>query len=274
MSSLPLHRYALDPTGQDTNNTVNGEVRTLPVSQVRAIAPMYAPFYTESLAIYDNGTNRLLVRGVDYKIVDLLQEATLRYGKEIAQLILVVNPTVGSEIRINYQVLGGFYQGNIHGIEELYNTFLADNRPVDWAQVLNTPPAYPPTLHRHLLEDVYGFESLVVALERIRNAIIVSDVPAYEALIEWVHSRGLSYADWQSKINMDKFVTGHTLDLILRNLVISNPGDGGGEPPPPPPPPPEPPKRMNTMHELKNACCLFDRGIVRNAKALYAVNNF
>ena len=31
-----------------------------------------------------------------------------------------------------------------------------------------------------------GFEPLITAIERIRNAIILTDVPAWEALIDWV----------------------------------------------------------------------------------------
>lgn len=190
--SLPLVRYQLDPTGINPDNAVVGEVKTLALTQVRTVAPTYGPFFTESLVIYDNTNNRLLARGVDYQCVELLQTATAKFGKEIAALILIINPTVGGEVRMNYQVLGGLYQNNVDGIVDMYNTFLLDDRPVDWSNVLNKPYTYPPSLHNHLITDVYGFEPIIVALERIRNAIILSDVPAFEALIEWVKRRSAS----------------------------------------------------------------------------------
>lgn len=208
----PVIRYPLDPTGVNPDNFVSGEIKVLALTQIRAAAPAYGPFYTESIAVYDNGDSRLLVRGIDYKIVDLLQSATLRFGKEIAQVILIINPAVGPEVRLNYQTLGGEYQSSAESLIDLYDSFLADGRPVDWSEVLNKPTQYTPTLHRHLLEDIYGYEPVVVALERIRNAIVLSDVPAFEALIEWVKANAGSCVITdpmvpEVRINQDKLIT-------------------------------------------------------------------
>lgn len=183
---FPLIRYALDPTGINPDNTVSGELHTLNVSPIRAIAPQYGPYFTESVVIYDAITNQQLIKNTDFKCVQLLQEATLKFGKEIAEVILIVNPDVNNQVRIGYQVLGGLYQNTVEGVVTLYEAFLADNRPVDWTNVLNKPFQYPPSLHNHLLKDIYGFEPVIVALERIRNAIVLSDVPAFEAIVDWV----------------------------------------------------------------------------------------
>jgi hypothetical protein len=178
----------LDPTGVNPDNFINGEIKALSTSQVRAVAPAYGPFFTDSVVVYDHGNGRLLVHGDDYRIVDLLQSATLKFGLEIAQVILITNTNVSSSVRLNYQALGGQYQNNAEGLTNIYETFMADGRPVDWAEVLNKPTQYTPTLHTHLLEDLYGFEPVVVELERVRNAIVLSNVPAFEALIEWVQN--------------------------------------------------------------------------------------
>lgn len=198
---LPLIRYPLDPTGLDPNNAVANEIKTLNSRPVRATVPQYSPFFTESLVVYDNTNNRLLTRGVDYQCVELLQEATARYGKEIASVILIINTDVGSEIRFSYQVLGGLHQFDVSGLINLYETVMLDNRTVDWINVQQKPYEYPPTLHNHLVSDLYGFEFLVVALERIRNAIINSDIPTYEALIAWVKSKTLEVATNEEIIN-------------------------------------------------------------------------
>lgn len=186
MSTTPLIRYQLDPSGSSPDNAVIGEVKTLSLTQIRAVAPQYGPFFTESLTVYDNGTGRLLSKDVDYKVVEMLQTATMKFGKEIAQLILIVNPAVSGTVRYNYQTLGGLYQNSSEDLVNMYNTIMSDNRPVDFINVLNKPVEYPPTLHRHMLEDVYGFEPVVVQMERIRQAIILGDVPAFEALVDWV----------------------------------------------------------------------------------------
>jgi len=179
-------RYPLDPTGINPDNRVNGEIHTLSTRQIRGLAPSFGPIYAESLIIHDDSTNRLLIRGQDYQCVELLQEATLKFGKEIISLILILDQTVSNVVRIDYQVLGGHYQNDSTAIINMYETWLLDDRAVDWTNVLNKPFTFPPALHNHLLQDLYGFEPLVVALERIRNAIVLSDVPAFEALITWV----------------------------------------------------------------------------------------
>ena len=227
-----LHfRYPLDPTGINLDNAVFGEVHTLSVApEVRALAPTYGPFFSESVALFDHITNQPLIRGQDYYIVEILQDATMKFGKEIASLILITNRAINAEVRVNYQVLGGLYQNDSSSIVSMYETVMLDNRPVDWKNVFRKPVEYPPTLHRHLLEDVYGFEPVVIALERIRNAIVLSDVPAFEALIDWVNSRitaNLTYQEIDDSIPVDKFVTFekllYALDKLNFNGITLNP---------------------------------------------------
>jgi hypothetical protein len=218
---LPNIRYALDPTGVNPDNLIVGEIHTLSSSQIRAVATTYGPFFTESIQIRDHITNSLLVRGVDFQCVELLQEATVRYGKEISSLILILNSNVSNQVRINYQVLGGLYQNNSSAIVSMYESFMSDDRDVDWVNVLNKPYQYPPTLHNHLLEDIYGFEALSVSLERVRNAIVLSDVPAFEALITWVKNRipGIvTEAEIEAVTPVNKFVTFERLLYALKKL--------------------------------------------------------
>ena len=230
--TIPLIRYPLDPTGTNPDNLVVAEPHTLSTRSVRGIAPIYGPFYSASVVVYDVANNRPLVKGTDYKIVEILQDACLKFGQEIALLILVVNPDVSANVSINYQLLGGLYQNNAAGIVDMYDTVMKDERPVDWVNVLNKPLEYNPTLHRHLLEDVYGFEPVVIALERIRNAIVLSDVPAYEALIEWVKKQikniqVVSEAEIDSVTSVNKFVTFerllYALDKLNFNGITINP---------------------------------------------------
>ena len=184
---MPLNafRYELDPTGVNPDNLIVGEIHTLSTLQIRAIAPVEAPFFTNRLQVYDHNTGALLNRGTHYQCVELSEEATLRFGKEICSVILIIDPAVSGDVRLNYQTLGGLFTNKSEAIANFYENVIKDDRPVHWVNVLNKPTEYPPTLHRHLLDDLYGFEAIVVALERIRNAIILSDVPAYEALLDY-----------------------------------------------------------------------------------------
>jgi len=187
----PLIRYELDPTGINPDNLVVGEPHNLSDKPVRAIAPTYGPFFADvnTLKVYDAANGNLLQRGAHFQCVELLQDATLQYGKEICSVILIIDPAVSSSVSIDYQTLGGHFSNDSTAIANLYDAVIHDNRPVRWENLISKPVEYPPTLHRHLLEDLYGFEPVVAAIERLRNAILLTDVPAFEALLDLIMSK-------------------------------------------------------------------------------------
>lgn len=185
----PVFRYPVDLTGVNYNNLIADELHILANLPNRALIPMYAPYFTESVSVRDNVSNRVLTKGTDYQCLQLVEEATIKTGKEVCEVILIVNPDVSGDVRVTYQTIGGLYQRTSDAILAMYNAVINDNRPVDWTNVLNKPHEYPPSLHRHLFRDVIGFEPLIVELERLRNAITLSDVPAFEAIIDWFGNR-------------------------------------------------------------------------------------
>lgn len=223
--ATPVIRFALDPSGVSPNNLVINEVHTLDANvRVRAIAPQYGAFYSNSLVIRDLTANRQLTP-IQYSCVELLQDATMRFGQGVYMMILITDTTVSSSISINYQVVGGDYQNSAQTVVTAWETLMGDNRPVDWSNVLNKPTQYPPSLHEHLLSDVYGFQSVVMALERVRNAIALSDVPTLQAVIDWAWSNwgGMqaypvaTQADIESGIPAKKYIT---FDMLLYLLDI------------------------------------------------------
>lgn len=168
---MPFNQVVLDLdiTGLNPNNRIQDEPHTLSNRPVRSIAPNLGPFFAESI-IVKNGTT-ILSRGSDYQIVELHQEATLRYGKEIASVILIINSNIPNTVTITYQALGGHYTYSDTAITNMYQSVINDNRPVDWTNIFNKPTEFNPAIHRHLLEDIYGFEPIVDYLERIKRAI-------------------------------------------------------------------------------------------------------
>lgn len=169
MPITPILRLALDITGTNPDNRIIDEPHTLSNRPTRSIAPNHGPFFATGLQIRNGST--VLVRGVDYQIVELHQEATLLYGKEIASVILIINSSIPSNVTISYQALGGHYSYSDHAIANMYQSVINDNRPVDWSNVFNKPTEFNPTIHRHLLDDIFGFEPIVDYLERIKRAI-------------------------------------------------------------------------------------------------------
>lgn len=191
---LPTLRYPLDETGVNPDNLVSGEIKTLPNLPRRALAPTYGPFYAEGLIVYDHLTQQPLVKNTHYKLAELLKTPTKKYRKEVYGLIIITDPNVSSEVSITYQALGGPYQRDLSNLIEAWlNTF--NNLPVDWAYILNKPDVFPVDDHFHALSRIYGFEFVVSALEGIRTALELSNVPIYEGLMAWVNQTLQSLQD-------------------------------------------------------------------------------
>ena len=83
MATLP-NRYLEDLTGTSPNNKVVGDIYSLSIKDVRAVATRYGPFFGESIVVYDDVNNIPLVKNKDYSLVGLLLELTERTGKGIS----------------------------------------------------------------------------------------------------------------------------------------------------------------------------------------------
>ena len=201
---LPSIRYPLDKTGKNPNNLVVGEMHRLSAREIRSIAPTYGAFYGESMVVFDAITGARLERGTQYELAEFLQDASMQFeGGDIWTLVLIKDKNVSHQVRINYQVVGGQFTTDSSNIKSLYDAVMMDNRPVDWTNVLDKPILYPPNLHNQLLNTIYGFEPLVAAIERLGNRIILSDVPAFEYLIDWINARLTEFeqSDFATHVN-------------------------------------------------------------------------
>ena len=191
--STVVYRYAEDPTGTNPDNYVTAELHELSEKPVRVIVPTYGLFYTESLRLYDQVTMRPLVHMQDYRVPIINQEASLKFGKEIGDAILIENIEVSNKVLISYQVLGGVYQNNISTITSIFETWLNDNRGVDWLTgVFGKPNEYPPAPHPHWMTDLFGFETFNFMLERIVQAIMMGNTGAFDDLILAIERRIVS----------------------------------------------------------------------------------
>lgn len=208
---LPITRYELDITGKNKSNLVEGEIHTLSSRDIRAAATKYGPYFGESLIVYDNVSNTPLTRNKDYICSEIYKEATLRYGKEIYGVVLILNKNVSSTIRLTYQVLGGKYSNTAENIVTLYETAMSDNRPVEWNNVLNKPYGFKPSLHQHLLKDVVGFEVLVDSLDRLGRSITLGNLPAFEYLIEHLNDEILKFEE-----RMRGVIDGYMVDKVAK----------------------------------------------------------
>lgn len=178
-----LTELELDKTGKNHDNLILGEKHTLSNRPTRALSPNFGAFFADSLVLR-SGAKTWSRRGVDYQLVELHQEATLLFGTEICSVVLVLNKDIPSQVEVDYQAVGGHYSRNDKAIGNLYQAVINDSRPVSWGNIFDRPTEFNPTIHRHLLEDVYGFEPVVDYLERIKRALTLGQTQVVMSIID------------------------------------------------------------------------------------------
>lgn len=230
--ALPIYRYPLDPTGKNRDNFIDREPHTLTpkarVTDVRVFSPLYGPFFAASVVIIDKVDGRTLTPDVDYVCSDLLQDPSLKFAQEISQFVVVKNGMVSNNLEVSYQVLGGNYQNDSTAVIHVFETYLNDGRAVDWDDITGKPPGFPPSPHIHMLDDIIGWGPVIVALERVRDAILMSNTATFENFLEWFKKRDV---EWKQIVNTPTTLDGYGItDAVhkTRRIRTINGIQGGG----------------------------------------------
>jgi hypothetical protein len=189
--------YPLDLTGTASSNLITGEVHDLsglPATQNRAFVLNYGPFFTDGLIVKNNADGTVLTPATvnnpngQYVATQLFVDATLRTGKDICSVIVITDTTLpaGLQVSVTAQMLGGDYSASVDAIQQLIDGLQLGNQPVTWAGILGKPVLFPPAPHLHDLGDVYGFEYMIAALERIVQAIYIGDTAQLNAIYQYI----------------------------------------------------------------------------------------
>jgi len=179
-------KYPLDPTGSSPTNLVTAEPCTLNGRNIRCIAPIYGAYYGNSMVIIDTATNKPLTANQWYPS-QLCDMPTSEFGQAVYGIVVITDTTVSNAVTISYQAVGGDYSMNFDAIIQLINNLNLDNRPVSWPNILLKPAQYPPSEHLHDAGDIYGFEYLVHAIERLKNTIGLGDEVMVNMMYQYVN---------------------------------------------------------------------------------------
>lgn len=202
-------RYELDITGINPNNKVTAEPHSLSNRSVRAIALEFGLFFADSVQIKDVATDTYL-NNTQFQSVEFQVFPSARYGKNICGVIIITDPAVSQNVEVTYQVLGGEYTSNSSTIVNMLQNLDLDSRPVNWPLILHKPSGFNPAPHYHDIGDVYGFEYITHALERLRTAILIGDEAAHDELRRYIDQWGQTL---NGMINASgQNISGHTTD--------------------------------------------------------------
>lgn len=189
MSINYIYKYPLDLTGQHPDNFISGDLYTLQPGVNRVIVPRDGAFYTNGLVVRDASTGEVLTPNDQYVAVMYYREPSERSGLEVMTAIVITDGNVSSEVSVDLHLVGGIYSNIGPTISLLIAEMNLDNREVRWGDILGKPHAFNPAHHLHDIGDVYGFEYIVEALDRIANAILYGNQAAFDELRQYVDVR-------------------------------------------------------------------------------------
>jgi hypothetical protein len=188
MSLVPV-KYPLDLTGAAASNRVIDEPHVLNSANIRVCVPKYGAFYTDSVALRDATTNRILRKYVDYYPSLLYTLPTEASGMTVHQILVITDATCGENVLFDAQMVGGEYSYSYDAIIQLVQRLGLDGRPIEFDNIIGKPDGYEPTPHLHDVGDVYGFEFLSSAMDRVANAITLGSAAGQKGMYDYVKSR-------------------------------------------------------------------------------------
>lgn len=212
-------RYPFDKSARSPNNFVQDEPHALITGRERRIViPTYIPFYVESVIITDTLTNRVMTKD-DYLVADFSETIQRDTGKEVATTIVITNKSVSDNITVSYQTVGGMYALSFGDVlKQQLDNLAKDKRPVIWDNIIAKPEFWPPAPHMHDIGDIYGFEYLVYAIDRLRQALLLGDTDKFGDIYNYIDKR-LKDAD-RLKDLLDYMVSEDKMVYAVHELAL------------------------------------------------------
>ncbi len=215
--------YPLDPTGTNPNNLVSNDVFAVTPNQNTAIIPSAGMYYASTLIVKDSNTGNILTRNVDYISIELSGEQTAKYGQELTGAVLFLGTNGTTSVTLTYQCLGSEYGAEIPQLQTLLENVTATTQQLQWYNILNKPTLYEPNNHINMLEDIFGFEPVVYAIERLTNILKIGNTDSFELLMQWV-TQQFATTCYQAMIRMYNMVGGSTIEFnpTIESNAVNN----------------------------------------------------
>ncbi len=181
MPSIVPNRYSLDYSGTSASNLIENESVTLQTGPFRAFSPLYSPYFKKNISIVDSASG-LILSEEQYVCQSLVASASAiaGIGNDVYSIVVILDEAVSSSLVVTYQTVGGPYTTGYESLLNMINNLIGGTQvgntdPLAWESVNKLPAGFPENLHLHTLGNTTGWEFLVAALEKLRNAILLGD---------------------------------------------------------------------------------------------------
>lgn len=179
--------YVLDLTASLAANYVE-TTYTRPQEGVWIFAMAGGAFFTKDLIVRNTFNGQELEPLTQYRSLHTVSQAVLESGKEVNAIIVITDNTI-NQITVKRRIVGGPVYSTI-GSDVLATIDEAKLNALDsttWGQVIGKPVQYPPALHTHYEQDVYGFEAAVFMLNKIKDAISYGDDGVFGMFYQYIN---------------------------------------------------------------------------------------
>lgn len=166
--------YPFDPHGSNALNDVT-ETRPHPVTRLKVIIPVNAPFFTTGFEI-KQGT-KVLKEGVDFYFGNQYLTGTHRTAQRMCGSIWIINTALVGPYSLKYHTLGGdrYSVSTARATTYLANE-LKDPISESWEDVLGSDVDFPPVDIKFDRDNFIWETQLVTAIEKLSTAIVGQDV--------------------------------------------------------------------------------------------------
>ena len=174
MAYSTTYLYPEDLNGTNPQNLITGETHTLQAPGPKDyyfIIPKAAPFFVDSLRVYNTATGLPYVEGDDYQVGHLFIEAMNSTGRPIAGSIRFMRPTIVGQVTLTYRTLGGPWGFSDQAIlRELSNKHL---NPLirSWGDIDVLPYSFPPLPHDQRIDSLVGSQQINETLNKIADIL-------------------------------------------------------------------------------------------------------
>ena len=195
----------LDLTGSHSDNYIRGEVRYIRSAQDAIFCLSKGNYYVNNLSVTNNLTGEPLIIHQDYNPIQLYEKASLDAKQPVWAAMRITNPDV-TEVKIDYQAIGGQYQDMLNVILEIKDNLDPDYiATFPWEKIQNKPLKFKVAEHPHSLWDWTNLRGLLNSIYQVVVALYANQredyFDLYNHLAAVFTARAADINDRLSKLN-------------------------------------------------------------------------
>uniref|UniRef100_A0AB39CD15 Cellulose 1,4-beta-cellobiosidase n=1 Tax=Pseudomonas phage RVTF4 TaxID=3236931 RepID=A0AB39CD15_9VIRU len=175
--------YPEDLHGNNPLNLIPDEIQTLQVpgkDDYYFIIPHAAPFFVDSLEVYNAQTGERYIENDDYLVGHWFIEAMDSIGRPIAGSIRFMKRTIAGQVRLKYRTIGGVWGFSETQVLAELNRKLLNPLTRSWGMIGELPYSFPPLEHDQSIDSLVGSVEIEAALRHLADVVEASAAGASE----------------------------------------------------------------------------------------------